>query len=81
MNKLPIKATLITRNGFSKSIEIDEIKPVILIPIFPKLTFITSPEEIPDIPTINVQEFIYERQKIVRQKNGLEHIVVTYREI
>lgn len=84
MNKnLPVKASLVTREGFQKPMEIPELLPVINIAKFgdPTLVFESSSFPIPDSPIITKMTFYLDKWKEVKQKNGLHHIVAVYREM
>jgi hypothetical protein len=80
--KLPIQASLVTREGFQKPIVIDQLKPVIYYPKFAKMDFSAkTTSEIDFAIQDEKMEFHLEKYKEVKQKNGLHHIVATYREM
>ncbi|MBK8455626.1 MAG: hypothetical protein IPL34_20310 [Thiofilum sp.] len=66
---MPIHCTLINKNGFSLNLPVNEIK------ILTNVVCIYD-----DIKNAKV-EYVLERHKEVRQKNGRPHIVAVYKEV
>ena len=82
--KLPIKASLKTKMGFHKSIDIPELREYIEIAEFQDSPFSMASPAIDSEPlesTIRKLTFKLIRYKEVEQNKGLKHIVAVYEEI
>lgn len=85
MKHLPVKATLITSDGFSKNIELLELKEVISIASKTAETKVVyeALESILNLskPTTSIH-FYLKKHKIVQQHKGaLKYIVAVYKEM
>ncbi len=67
MNKLPIEATLITREGFQKTIDLEDLKPYVYIPKMPKIDVakMKSTQELQEV-IIEEMTFVYKDHRTIR---------------
>jgi hypothetical protein len=86
---MPIRVTLVTRNGFSKHIKFGEgtrkeLQRVLVIRILDPMPTVAAESalHVSDIPTTVCRqlEFELKRWRVTQQKNGLEHLVAVYEE-
>lgn len=80
--ELSIKASLTTKEGFHKSVDIEKIEHIIRVPRMRhtnKVVFkITN--HLNDSVIIESMDFYLVKYKYVKQKKGLHHIVAVYKE-